>query len=87
MSFRFSGASFWHRAAPSHLGNDGGEDGQQFTGLAVEVIDICAADAAVIAQQFDPKVRFVGLLEETVELGTELGIGSGTRGLAGVRSD
>jgi hypothetical protein len=56
------------------------ENCEQFIGFAQQRIDDFTLNAAVVAQQFQPELRLVRLLEQSVEFGAKLGIGTGPRG-------
>lgn len=46
-----------------------------------------SVDAAILVEEFEPELRFVGLLESDFELGAELRVAAGAGAFAHVRSD
>jgi hypothetical protein len=52
---RETGCSF----STGQFGNHGGEDREQFFGFAQKSLDGLAGNAAVVAKQFKPKLRFI----------------------------
>ncbi|MDZ4404117.1 MAG: hypothetical protein U1A53_15695, partial [Prosthecobacter sp.] len=46
----------------------GGHDGDEFAGLLFDGLSLHRRDAAVFAQQFQPELGFIRLLESTPEL-------------------
>jgi len=67
-------------AASFERGCHGGEDGEQFIGFAQQRFDEFGGNVAIIAQQFQPKLRLVRLVEQALNLGAKLGVGTGARG-------
>jgi hypothetical protein len=54
-------------SAFSEFGNHGCEDREQFAGFAQQPFQRIALDAAIIAQQFQPELRFIRLLQQTIQ--------------------
>jgi hypothetical protein len=46
------------------------------------VIEGFAGNTAILTQQFKPELRFIRLLQQAIQLGSEFCIGSGSRRLA-----
>ena len=64
--------------ALSELGRHGCKDCEEFIGFVQQLIDGSASNTAIVPQQFQPELRFIGLLEQAIQLGDEFSVGSGS---------
>jgi hypothetical protein len=58
------------------------EDGNKFVGFLPHGIDRLSSDTAVIAEEFQPELRFIGFLDACLDFGNKFFGTSGAGGLA-----
>jgi hypothetical protein len=61
-------------AALPEFRRHGCKDCEEFIGLVQQLIDGFRSNTAIIPQQFQPKLRLIGFLEQTIELGAKLSV-------------
>lgn len=68
----------------SSFGNYGDENGKKFVEFLAGGGELREGKVTVFLQEFDPKLRLIGFLEETPYFRTKLSIGAGSRSFTSV---